>query len=258
LWLGCKTQQEIADICGISQQLVAKNIKITTEFINEKRGNPPDSLQLYTVWKFQTNDDRYGIKYPGRIPGQIIENVLYYYTDLFAKVVDPFGGGGTTVDVCKEMNRRYLAYDINPVRDDIIENDITSGFPKAAKGADLVFLDPPYWAQKQGDYSAHETNLANLPLDGFYDAMAEIFKGAKHILSPGGVIALIIGPTQNDGVVYDHAYDLSKRMEKHFSFANRIIVPYTTQQVKGYHVADAKKGKYLLKLHRDLLIYRRN
>jgi hypothetical protein len=53
-----------------------------------------DSLQLYNVWRFQQCDPRYGMDYPGRILGQIVENLLWYYTEPFDLVVDPMAGGG--------------------------------------------------------------------------------------------------------------------------------------------------------------------
>jgi DNA modification methylase len=114
----------------------------------------PDSLQIYNVWNFPKCDPRYGLDYPGRIPGQIVENILYYYTEPFDIVVDPMAGGGTTVDVCKAMFRRYQAYDINPIREEIKKHDIRQGFPQRAKGCKLIFLDPPSWR-------AYNKNLIN-------------------------------------------------------------------------------------------------
>lgn len=32
--------------------------------------NAPDSFQLFNLWQFGNNDDRYGVDYPGRIPGR--------------------------------------------------------------------------------------------------------------------------------------------------------------------------------------------
>jgi len=39
------------------------------------------------------------LDFEGAIPGQIVENVLYYYTEPFQVVVDPMAGGGTTIDL---------------------------------------------------------------------------------------------------------------------------------------------------------------
>lgn len=43
----------------------------------------PDPLKIFNVWNFPRCDDRFGIDYPGRIPGQIIEHLLYYFTEPF-------------------------------------------------------------------------------------------------------------------------------------------------------------------------------
>lgn len=258
MWLAHRTQEEIAESVGMAQN----SISVTLDNIKNRKlseiDNPPDSLQLFNLWKFSDNDDRYGMDYPGRIPGQIIENTLHYYTQPFDTVIDPFGGGGTTLDVCKAMARRYRVYDLKPVRDDIKQHDITTGFPPEAKGCNLIFLDPPYWSQKQGEYSADDTNLANLSIDQFYNTMAYIFDSAYETLADNGYIAVIISASQQSGKIYDHAFELAKILDVGFEFVNRIIVPYTTQQAKPYHVSDAKENRYMLKLYRDLLIYQKN
>lgn len=262
MWLSCHTEQEIADSVGdLTRQRINQILDNARKFKSEEICIP-DSLQLFNLWNFQDCDPRYGMDYPGRIPGQIIENLLYYYTEPFDTVIDPMAGGGTTIDVCKVMSRRYRAYDISPVRDDIKKHSITSGFPPECKGCDFIFLDPPYWSQRKGEYSDAGENLANLSMVEFYDRMKVIFNSAHDMLGPGGHIAVIIGPTQKKGIIHDHAYILNKMLSAIFGthdgqFVNRIIVPYTTQQAKPYHVTDAKEGRYMLKRYRDLLVYRK-
>jgi DNA modification methylase len=224
---------------------------------HSRESDVPMSLKIFNLWNFRRCDERYGTDYPGRIPGQIIENVLYYYTKLGDTVVDPMAGGGTTLDVCKAMGRQHCCYDIQPKRDDIEQHDITNGFPIKCSDCDLVFLDPPYWKQKKGDYSDGRTNLANYSLPEFYDQMKVIFNGARDVLKPRGHIAVIIGPTQEKGIIYDHAFIFQQMMPINMKFISRIIVPYTTQQAKPYHITDAKKGHYMLKLYRDLLIWQK-
>ena len=75
--LKCKTQTEIANIIGVTQGRIAQ---IINSFKNEKINNPPDSLQIYDIWNTGKLDQQYGQDYAGRIPGQIIENVLWYWT----------------------------------------------------------------------------------------------------------------------------------------------------------------------------------
>jgi len=103
LYLACRTQEEIAKEVGLTQPRIKQ---ITDEFINS--GNPaeiynaPTSLQYTNLWEFNSCDPEYGEKgYPGRMPGQIIENLLWYYTQPFDVVLDPMAGGGTTMDASK-------------------------------------------------------------------------------------------------------------------------------------------------------------
>ena len=218
---------------------------------------PPESLQLYNLWKFGRADEQYGLDFPGRMPGQVVENLLYYYTDPFDIVIDPMAGGGTTVDVCKAWGRRYLAYDLRPVRPEIQQADVVQGWPVNYGKAALIILDPPYWMQKQGEYNSDEQNLANLSLDKFYQNMGRIFENSLAHLQDGGRLAIIISASQSSGEIYDHAIEFARIMADKLTLENRIIVPYTTQQCKPYHVQSAKDGKYMLKLYRDLLIYRK-
>jgi len=247
MWLACKTEEEIAEAVELSQSAVSN--RLTSLRKNAETANP-DPLKTFNVWSFPKCDDRFGIDYPGRIPGQIVEHLLYYFTEPLDVIWDLFGGGGTTVDVCKHMARRYQVFDIDPVRDDIIKHDLMDGLP-SAKAPNLIFLDPPYWRQKKDEYSDHETNLANMPLDTFYKAIVKI---VKQSLKKADVVALLIGTTRKDGSRYDHAAMIMGEIGPPFQ---RIIVPYTTQIVRGADVASAKDGKYMLNLYRDLIVWRR-
>jgi DNA methylase len=227
-------------------------------------------INVSTYWPFSSRiAQRYGTEnYPGRIPGQIVECLLHLYTKPFDHVYDPFAGGGTTLDVCKAYFRRYWGSDIAPVatRRDIRQHDILQGkpafFPRGYQ-MDFIMLDPPYWAQKKGEYSADITNLANLPLQQFYEALDTILTTCKGLLSPDGVMSLIIGPTQN-GQRYDHAIDIAKRLDRlGLTLINRLIVPYSTAQTRGYHInqmrevnrtAETNAKKRLCKRYRDLLV----
>jgi hypothetical protein len=227
-------------------------------------------LNVSTYWPFSSRiEQRYGTEnYPGRIPGQIVECLLHLYTKPCENVYDPFAGGGTTLDVCKAYFRRYWGSDIAPLatRRDIRPHDILQGkpdfFPQGYR-MQLIMLDPPYWGQKKGEYSADTTNLANLPLPQFYEALDTILITCTGLLAPDGVMALIIGPTQN-GQRYDHAIDIAKRLDRlGLTLINRLIVPYSTGQTQGYHVtqmrevnrtAETNAKKRLCKRYRDVLV----
>ncbi len=82
----------------------------------------------YDVWSFK-HDRAFGIPHPGSIPPAIVAHLLHYYTTSESLVVDPMAGGGTTLDVCTSMGRRCLAYDLHPVRPEILAHDVNNGFP---------------------------------------------------------------------------------------------------------------------------------
>lgn len=212
-------------------------------------------LRVYQVWNFQELDTRYGKQHPGQIPPQVMMNLNYYYTQPGDLVVDPFGGGGSTLDVCTADDddyggRKCRTYDIEPVRDDIKRWDVVkSGLPEFPH-AKLLFLDPPYWKQKQGEYSAHETNMANLPLARFHNELEKIVRTG---LKRADLVALIVGPTQENWELSDHGLEMVRRIGVPWKY---ISVPYSTQQHGGNFVNIAKENRQWLYLIRHLLIWK--
>ncbi len=69
-----------------SSRLVAKAVK---KIQNDPAANiplPNDEsdrrwLKLTTLWNFSSCEQAFGFPFPGRIPGQIVRNILYYFTD---------------------------------------------------------------------------------------------------------------------------------------------------------------------------------
>lgn len=212
----------------------------------------PYDFKIFNVWNFAYCDPQLGLNYPGRIPGQVIQHLLYYYTEPGDLIVDLFGGGGVTVDACMTMNRKPLVYDIDPMRPDIRKHDATNSYPPEARGAKLVFLDPPYWKQKRGSYTDHATNLSNMDVDLFHDELTSI---VQKCLNNAEYVALLIGATQKEFNLVDHAAEMISRIGVPY---HRIQVPYTTQVYGGNHINIAKQKKHWLNLTRDLMIWRGN
>jgi hypothetical protein len=258
LWLDCHTMEAVGDTLGVPR-------KTADEWVGENRksaefATAPESRQHFDIWQFATTDRESGGQqsYFGAVPPQVLENLLWFYTEPGDVVVDLFAGSGTTVDVAKSMGRRVFASDIRgdhysphlPIR----QHDATTGWPDAApRKANLVFLDPPYWKQASGRYSSEPNELAEMDLEEFAAAWAQVVKFATEHADR---IAYIISPTQNeDGSVVDHATamlapfgDVGWRVER------RIIVPYSTQQATGQQVTWARDNKRMLKLYRDLVV----
>jgi len=258
LWLDCLSEREIAEAIGVPQPTLSGE----KGWLIEKRNNPvfnqaPESRQHFDIWQFPTADG--DSHYFGRMPPQVVENLLWLFTEPGDIVVDPFAGGGTTIAVAKAMGRRVWASDLVPSGplNAIHRHDILEGWPKDAPSkAKLVLLDPPYWQQAKGKYSNDERDLSNMPLEKFYASWAKIMRACAGHIAEGGCIAYIISPTQQeDGTVIDHATDmLAAATRHHLHVTRRIIVPYQTQQATGQQVTWAREQKKLLKLYRDLVL----
>src|SRR5690606_33405749 len=92
LWLDCLTEREIADAVGVTQPTV-------NDWLIEKRKSAvfyqaPESRQHFDVWQFPTPDWESGGQrsYFGAVPPQVVENLLWFFTDPGDIVVDLFAG----------------------------------------------------------------------------------------------------------------------------------------------------------------------
>ena len=213
----------------------------------------------YDVWAFR-RDPAYGVPHPGSIPAAIVAHALHYFTRPGDLVVDPMAGGGTTVDVCLAMGRRCLAYDLEPVRDDIDRNDVRHGFPPESRECDLVFCDPPYHTMLSGPYAAF--GVSPEPLTAWADFLRRLARDAHATLRPGGHVALLLAnQTEKDvpaGLGYvDHAFlGYTALVEAGFLPQRRISCPMDGAYLPQ-HVQRARADGRMLGQVRDLLVMRR-
>jgi len=269
MWLACYTQQEIADAVGISQKEVSKKTAELYQMDIWQKGiklkanyeDPDWETPLYNIWTFAKNNN--STKHFGNTAVEIVDRLLYMFTEPFDIVVDPFGGGGSTIDICKERLRRYWVSDRLPVpeRPDIRKHDIADGPPPLNgrwKDVALMYLDPPYWRQAEGQYSEDPEDLGNMPLDKFYDTLTTFISECAKKMRTGAHVALIIQPTQwkSDNREYiDHVFDLVARTPKQLRYKQRIICPYSTEQYNAQQVNWAKENRQVLTLNRELIIW---
>ena len=195
--------------------------------------------------------------YPGMIPGQILSNILHYTTNRVDLVVDIFGGGGNMELACERMGRNCITFDIEPKFAGIEKHNATQPFPDNCKDAQLVFLDPPYWSQKQGEYGTSPDDLSNKSLGEFYADMVKVIGNARQTLKSGGYCVLIIGATQIKGKFYDHASTIYSLVHEDWELINRIAAAYPTSQYAGADVENAKKNKIMLNLYTSIQFFRK-
>lgn len=213
----------------------------------------------YDVWSFK-HDRAFGIPHPGSIPPSIVAHALHYFTAPGATVVDPMAGGGTTLDVCKSMGRRCLAYDLHPVRPDIAKNDVNDGFPSETAGCDLVFCDPPYHTMLARRYAADGVDTA--PLDAWLAFLDHLARACHDALRPGGYVALLLAnQTEKDlpaGFGYlDHVfYGYKSLAAAGFLPERRVSCPMDGAYLPQ-HVRRARADGRMLGQVRDLLVMRK-
>ena len=109
------------------------------------------------------------------------------YTQPFDTVIDPFAGGGATIDAATRF-RTLLGRQRSGRR---LTNgrarfgvDLTHGLPQPPRWQDvkLTFLDPPYWRQAQNEYSKDKEDLANMSLEEFTRTLAGIINDHEEAL----------------------------------------------------------------------------
>lgn len=255
LWLDCLSYREVANHIGIDHKTVAE---WCGEKADESGNSPPDSRQHFDVWNFHTATG--DSSYFGKMPPQIVENLLWLYTEPGQVVFDPFVGGGTTIDVAKAMGRRVWASDRKPSTPTlpIHEHDIAEGWPKKApKKADFILLDPPYWRQAAGRYSSDITDLGNMTLDDFYATLGKFLEVCQQHLTDDGRLAYIVSPAEvkDENKVIDLAFGIHVVCQQAgLSNDRRIIATYNTQQATGQQVEWARDHRKLLKLYRDIVV----
>ncbi|MBC7793920.1 MAG: DNA methylase [Clostridia bacterium] len=166
---------------------------------------PPLSPQVTTLWDYPSQhygEEEQGTKhYVGATPSYVIWNVVNRYSGPDAVVLDPFCGSGTTLDVCNDLGRQGIGFDLAPFRADIGQADARS-LPVKSKTVDLVFMDPPY--ADNLTYSDDARCIGKLPGDGRYQrAMRLVIAEATRVLKPDGVLAIYVCDVLKKGRIFE-------------------------------------------------------
>lgn len=187
------------------------------EKLVEENYRPP--IFSTTFWDYPTQS--YGDipkgnnKYPGVTPAFILFNLIWRYTEPGDLVCDPMAGSGTTIDVCKEEKRNVIAFDIVPVRKDILQADARN-LPLKDNSVDMIFVDSPY-----GDnikYNQHPLNIGNIPAtyEKFFDELEKVIKECFRVLKEGKVLAWLIGDQWAKGLFVPVGLKVYERLTKYF------------------------------------------
>lgn len=221
----------------------------------------------YDVWNFSTCHDLMGDAHPGRIPGEIVAHVLYFFTKCGDVVFDPMAGSGTTADACLLMGRKCFAYDIDArhERCDIIKHDIeTHGWPDKLAKAQLIFWDPPYFSKMDsrniGDEGYIEGSISKLSRDDYCKFFESSLSNAFGAVKKGTTLAFLMSDWDDDkgkvpGIfLWNYANIIANAG---WTLIRHIQVPLPTQQIHPDIVNKFRESLRLARLERYLLIARK-
>jgi SAM-dependent methyltransferase len=219
-------------------------------------------LQTSTLWyhpSAQYGDEVLGLRgYEGATPPWVIWNLLERYTRPDDLVIDPFCGGGTTLDVASSLDRRSQGFDISPVREDIARADARN-LPLEDESADFVFMDPPYSTHIK--YSDDPNCIGRLSAfdEEYFEALDRVFAEAQRILRQRRYLAVFVGDTFKKkrgfvGVGARLFFHLSER----FTAVDQVAVVRGNRKLETprFH-SEAAKGNFFLRGFTHLLIFKK-
>lgn len=228
------------------------------------------NLRPYDVWNFTSCHTLMGTAHPGRIPGELVSHVLYFFTEPGDLVVDPMVGSGTTLDACLLMGRRCRGYDIDlrHGRVDIEHHDLSDGWPETVKGASLVFWDPPYFSKMDrsniGKNGYIEGSISGMAPAEYLSWLEDRFKELYALTRPGTKLAFLMSDWDpenakkfnNSPGIY--VWDYSDRLRKAgWKLLRQIQCPLSTQQIHPGIIIKFRESKRLARLVRYLIVARR-
>ncbi len=240
----------------------------------EKR--PPLRMMTTTLWEYpsQHYDASDGSRmqgnkdYVGATPSWVIWQLLQRYTRENDLVVDPMVGSGTTIDVCRDLKRKVLGYDLAPSREGIIRNDARK-LPIEDGKADFVFIDPPY--STHVDYSDDPRCIGKLDSGGddqgaaYFDAMTKVISECHRILRDRRYFALYVSDSFKKkkgmsavGQFMPIGFELFAIMRRHFVPVDIIAVVRHNQKLQrgNWHKA-AEEGNFFLRGFNYLFIMKK-
>lgn len=213
---------------------------------------PALEIQTTTLWDYPSQ--HYGVgeqgskHYQGATPSYVIWNLLSRYTREGDTVVDPMCGSGTTLDVCKDLKRKGIGFDLAPFREDIQAADARK-IPLKNESADFVFIDPPYSTHLQYSDDPNCIGKLDAQTPAYYAAMRKVFDESFRILKNRRYLGLYVCDSflKKKGFV-PIGFQLFQILQEKFKPADIICVTRHNRTMKRRHWHTAAvEGNYFLR-----------
>ncbi|MBL8747469.1 MAG: DNA methylase [Phycisphaerae bacterium] len=229
---------------------------------------PRLTLFTSTLWEYPSQhygDTIQGDKnYIGATPSWVIWQCLTRYTKQNDLVIDPMCGSGTTLDVCKDLKRRALGFDLasHTRRPDIRRADARN-LPVENSKADFVFVDPPYSTHVR--YSDDPNCIGRLDAldpgheNNYYQAMRRVISEIHRILKPGANMALYVSDShRKDEGFAPIGFNLFSIMRERLRPVDIVaVVRHNAKLDKGNYRKAADEGNFMMRGFNYLFIMQR-
>jgi hypothetical protein len=117
MWLACYATDEIAEAVGVNKDTVSEVCRNMADLPKSDKADSEHATDftppIYNIWKQQEKTN--GSSHFGNSEVRWVDNLLNLYTKPFDMVLDPFAGGGSTIDICKRRFRRKMFSDHKPI-----------------------------------------------------------------------------------------------------------------------------------------------
>lgn len=249
------------------------------------RGRPPLRIFPSTLWEYPSqhyDSPRLGEvgsshamqgdkAYAGATPSWVIWQLLMRYTREGDTIVDPMCGSGTTLDVCRDLGRKGVGFDLSPAalaaRPDLKRADARR-LPVADESADFAFIDPPY--STHIDYSDEPGCIGKLDAlaeDGgraYYDAMEQVIRELKRVLRPRRYMTLYVSDSYRKskgkpgGRFAPIGFRLFELLARHLQPVDIVcVVRHNQKLARGNWRKAAEEGNFFLRGFNYLFIMRK-
>ncbi|MFK7883460.1 MAG: DNA methyltransferase [Phycisphaerales bacterium] len=241
---------------------------------------PPLRVMTTTLWEYPSqhydgkNSRFQGSKdYAGATPSWVIWQLLQRYTRKGDTVLDPMCGSGTTLDVCTDLDREGIGYDLNPQRPEITKNDARE-LPNDNESVDFCFVDPPY--STHIDYSDDKRCIGKLdagaamskndviPGQAYYESMEEVISELHRVLKPNRYMGLYVSDSWRKekgvkgGVFMPIGFELFSIMRDYFRPVDIITVARgNTKLQRGNWHKSAEEENFFLRGFNYLFIMKK-
>jgi DNA modification methylase len=240
---------------------------------------PPLRLEVSTLWEYPSQHytspsgltEQGDRDYTGATPSWLIWQLLRRYSHPGDVVVDPMCGSGTTLDVCRDLERRGFGYDLAPAREDIRKADARR-LPIDDESVDFVFLDPPY--STHVNYSEDPRCIGKLDAGGddrgvrYFEAMERVIGECARVLKTDRCMALYVSDSYRKGTG-QHArsprgtliplgFELFRLLRRHFAPVDIIcVVRHNAKLDRGNYRRAAEEENFFLRGFNYLFVVRK-